>query len=99
MSYVIKAHEQGSSLLLHYSQDVEPILNDAARSRRFHAEQTSFAKRGEFRRIFSISPVILMDICQKHHLNFYDSHDAKKIMKILKRPEYKLFRTTNDKRI
>lgn len=98
--YRVKAHEQGSNLIVSYDMDVEPLLNANHKERREHSERTgAFGKKGEFRKIMSVDPVTLMRICKETGLDFFNQGDAKEILKILKRPEYAKFRTVPDKRI
>ena len=52
-----------------------------------------FEKKGAFHHVLKPPKWLLTKICAEHNLNFFDSEDAKKILKILKRPEYAKFRT------
>ena len=100
---VITAHEQGDTTVLEYSQDVEPILDIAARERRVdHEERSDFGKRGEFRRTMTVPFVLMMEVGRKLGIAGGDllrPENSKRIMAELKRPEFKYFRTVNDKRI
>ncbi|HUK32461.1 MAG TPA: hypothetical protein VLV86_01040 [Vicinamibacterales bacterium] len=87
------------SVAVHTYQDVEPHMEYAAKCRRADAEERGrFGKRGEMRRTMAIPFNILMEVSNKHHLNFFNPEDAKKILKIVKR-DYPKFKTTVDKRI
>jgi hypothetical protein len=80
-------------------QDVEPAMEYAAKCRRADAENRgAFGKRGDMRRTMAIPFNILMEVSQKHHLQFFEPEDAKKILAIVKR-DYPAFKTTIDKRI
>lgn len=96
----VTAHDLGrDGIGLKTYQDVEPHLEYAKKCRRADAENRGrFGKRGDMRRTMAIPFNILMQVSNKHHLNFFDPEDAKKILKVVKRdyPEYK---TTIDKRI
>lgn len=94
----ITAHEDAEHpVILNYYQDVEPVLDIAARERREDAERTTI--RQEFRRKMVIPHVILMQIARETGLDFLKPEDSKAIMKILKSPKYAKFRTVNDKRL
>jgi hypothetical protein len=94
----VTAHDEGEQgLILNYYQDVEPVLEIAARERRQEAENTTI--RQEFRRKMVIPHVVLMQIAAETGLDFLKPEDSKAIMKILKSPKYAKFRTVNDKRL
>ena len=98
-SHKMTAHDLGpDGLAVNYYQDVEPILDICARERRVDRERTFFQKRPEWRRTMSIPMNIIMEICQKYHLDFYNSDDAKKVKAIAAR-DYPMFKTVNDKGI
>lgn len=100
---VVTAHEQGDSLVLNYTQDVEPILDIAARERRVdHEERSDFGRRGEFRRTMTVPITIIMAVGKRLGIpagELFDSAQSKRIMRELKGPEFKLFRTVNDRNI
>ena len=82
---------------IHTYQDVEPHLDYAAACRRADSENRgAFGKRGEMRRTMAIPFNILMEVSNKHHLNFFEPADAKKILAIVKR-DYPKFKTVSDR--
>src|ERR1700685_2018657 len=89
----VTAHAlEDGAIGVHTYQDVEPHLEYAAKCRRADAENRGrFGKRGEMRRTMAIPFGILMEVSNKHNLNFFDSEDSKKILKIVKRdyPKFK----------
>lgn len=94
----VTAHDEGEQgLVLNYYQDVEPILDIAARERRVEAENSTIKQ--EFRRKMVIPTVVLMQIARETGLDFLKPEDSKAIMKILKSSKYAKFRTVNDKRL
>lgn len=94
----VTAHDEGEQgLVLNYYQDVEPVLEIAARERRIEAEQTTI--KSEFRRKMIIPMNVLMSIKNETGLDFMNPEDSKAIAKILKSPKYAKFRTVNDKRL
>lgn len=90
----IKYKMEDEKYVLHYSHDVQPLLDANAKERALGGG--AFEKKGEFRKVMRIDTVTLMDICLKYHLDFFKPEDCKVIMKILKGEEYKKFRTVND---
>lgn len=97
---VLTYYEQDGNSIIHYYQDVEPHLEYAAKCRREDAERRgAFGKRQEFRRTMSLPFNVLMEICSKYNLNFFEPEDAKVVLAIAKGPDYKGFRTTTDKKI
>lgn len=86
-------------LFVHYYQDVEPIMDIAARERRIDRERTVFQRRPEFRRTMTVPFNILLKLKTERGLDFLNPDHSKAIAKILKSGEYKAFRTVNDKRI
>lgn len=97
---VVTAHEQDGNTLLHYYQDVEPHIEYAAKCRREDAERRgAFGKRQEFRRTMAVPFNVILKICNETGLNFFEPEDAKHILRILKNPDYRAFRTTTDKNI
>lgn len=90
--------EEGNKVLVNHYQDVEPHLEYAKNMRRADAEERgAFGKRGDMHQTMSLPFNIIQQICAEHHLDFYNSEDAKKIVKIAKR-DYPWFKTTIDKR-
>lgn len=98
-SHVQKAFDTPDGLLVNNYQDVEPIMDIAARERRIDRERTSFQKRAEFRRTMTVPLNILMKLRTEKGLDFLNPEHSKAIAKILKSSEYKAFRTVNDKNI
>lgn len=96
--YKVKAHESGDDLVLHYQQDVEPILNIAARERRIDREATFFQKSSEFKRTMIVPFNVLLKIRTEKGLDYLNPEHSKAIAKLLKSSEYAGFRTTNKKR-
>jgi len=100
---ITKAREEGDKLIIHTYQDVEPHLEMCARERRVDAEERGhFGKRGEFRRTMSIPHNIMLKVCMDLQIEpglMFQPEYSKRIYAELKKPEYKLFRTTTDKRI
>lgn len=93
-------HEEDGNTILNYYQDVEPHMEYAAKCRREDAERRgAFGKRAEFRRTMSIPFNVILSICNRYKLNFFDPEDAKVVLGIAKGPEYRAFRTTIDKNI
>lgn len=92
------AQDTAEGVTVNYYQDVEPVLDICARERRVDREATSFQKSSEFKRTMIIPLNILMKIKEEHGLDFMNPEHSKAIAKILKSPEYALFRTTDKKR-
>lgn len=96
-------HEQDNQVVINVYQDVGPHLEYAAQCRRAEAENKgAFGKRGDLHRTMSVPFNILSTIAQ--HLGIpsgqaMQPQHSKRIWKELKKPEWKGFRTTNDKRI
>lgn len=90
------AHDTPEGVTVNYYQDVEPVLDICARERRVDRE--SFQKSSEFKRTMIIPLNVLMKIKEEHGLDFMNPEHSKAIAKILKSPEYALFRTTDKKR-
>jgi hypothetical protein len=96
----VTAHDLGNGATgVQTYQDVEPHLEYAAKCRRADAENRgAFGKRGEMRRTMAIPFNVLMEISQKHNLQFFEPEDAKKILAIAKR-DYPKFKTVTDRNI
>lgn len=90
----ITAHEDDERVVLHYTEDVEPIMDACAALRR---EDSTLGTKGEFRRVMQVPMVIIQSICDRDKLDFFNPDHAKLIMERLKAPEFKVFRTVNDK--
>lgn len=96
-------HEHDGKVLINTYQDVEPHLEYAAKLRRAEWESRGqFGKRGEFRQTMSLPFNIIQATAQRLGIpasQIFDKESNKRIMRELKRPEFKYFRTTSDKRI
>lgn len=96
-------HEQDEKIGISTYQDVEPHLKYAADCRRVDAEDRgAFGKRGEMRRTMSVPFNVILAVAQKLGIpsgQIFDKEHSKRIMRELKGPEFKGFRTTIDKRI
>jgi hypothetical protein len=90
--YTIKVHEDDEAVAVHYYQDVEPVM-DACKVARDHDS----GPKGEFRRTMQIPMIVIQALCDKYKLDFFNSEHAQRIMKILRGPDFKVFRTVNDK--
>lgn len=100
---VTTAKEEGENLLIHTYQDVEPHLRLCERERRVDAEERGFfGKRAELRRTMCIPHNIMLKVCVDLGIEpgvMFQPEYAKRIHAELKKPEYRAFRTTNDKLI
>lgn len=96
----LTAHEQGQNLVVNYYQDVEPHLKQCHDERRADAEErTRFGSRGEMHKKMSVPNNVMLGVCQKLGIPFGDVFNpeySQRIWAELKKPEYKLFRTTTD---
>lgn len=96
-------HEEDGLIHIHTYQDVEPHIEYAKARRREDAEKRgAFGKRPDFHHTMSV-PFNVIEMAAKR-LNIqpgdiFQSDNMKLIVKELKRPEFKLFRTTCDKKI
>ena len=99
----VTAHEQDGQLIVNTYQDVEPHLEYAAKLRRAEWESRgSFGKRGDFRQTMSLPFNIIQAAAQRLGIpagQIFEKDANRRIMRELKRPEFKYFRTTSDKRI
>lgn len=97
------AKEEDGNLVVNTYQDVEPHLEYAAKCRREEWERRGqWGKRGELRRTMVVPFNVMQAVAQQLGIaagQIFDSEHNKRIMAELKRPEFKLFRTTSDKRI
>jgi hypothetical protein len=96
-------HEQDDKVLINTYQDVEPHLEYAAKLRRADAEERgAFGKRRDYHHTMSVPFNIMLTVAQKLGIpagDIFDSAHSKRIMRELKSPEYKHFRTTIDRSI
>lgn len=101
MSERISAHEQDDNLILNYYQDLEPTLQAAADDRRAEAEQST--QGSEWRLAMRVPTNIWMAVCARLGIDagdvLGDPDLSKRVFAELKRPEFRAFRTVNDKRI
>lgn len=99
----ITAHEQGSSVILHYQQDIEPHLKAAKAARRNDAEyRTDFGKRAELRHTMHIPMNVWLQVCAKLQIPFGEAlapEHKGRIMGELKGADYRDLRVVNDKHI
>lgn len=97
------AKEEDGNLLINTYQDVEPHLEYAAQCRRVDAEERgSFGKRNELRRTMSVPFNVLLAVAQRLGItqgDIFQTEHNRRIVAELKRPEFKLFRTTVDRNI
>lgn len=94
--------ESGTTYVNTY-QDVEPHLRYAHAKRRLEAEtRGKFGRRPDLHHVASWPFNIILKAAEKLGISageiFWKEH-SKRLSKELRRPEYKLFRTTNDKLI
>lgn len=84
------AEEDGKEFLIH-RDDIAPHLEraHALRSAKVRKEAT-----GEFHHAMTIPNVVVVDIMNKTGLDFFNKDHWPEIKKILKRPEYAVFKTT-----
>lgn len=94
--------EDGKSLINTY-QDVEPHMEYAAKLRRAEREHRgSFGKRQDMHHTMSVPFNVISSAAQRLGIQpgqVFQPDNMKRIMKELKRPEFKAFRTTNDKNL
>jgi hypothetical protein len=96
----LTAHDQDNTLILNYYKDMEPCLQYATDARRVEAEQTS--RKSEFRHVMRVEPEVILAVCNKlgiQYANAFDKEYSQRVWDELKRPEFKNFRTVNDKRL
>lgn len=82
-------HEEDGKLILGKVSDIEPLLKANAEQR---AMSSRVQKKGDLHHVMRIDQDVLEAVCTKHGLNFFDSDDAKKVLQILKGPEFSVFR-------
>lgn len=99
----VTAKEEDGNLLVSTYQDVEPHLKYAADCRREEWERRGqFGKRGDFRRTMCLPFNIIQKAAERLGIpagKIFETESNRRIMRELKRPEFKLFRVTSDKRI
>ena len=99
----VTAHEEDGKVIVNTYQDVEPHLEYAAKCRREEWDRRGqFGTRGEFRRTMTLPFNIIQAAAQRLGIKpsqIFDAECNKRIMRELKRPEFKYFRTTNDRRL
>ena len=95
--------EQDGKLLVNSYQDVEPHLEYCAKVRRAEWDSRGqFGKRPFFHRVMAPPVNVIYAVADRLGLKrsqIFDPEHSKRIWAELKRPEFKLFRTTNDKHI
>lgn len=98
MSYRITYHEDADgNSILRYSGDVQGLVDACAKeatANRMNRKSLSSAT-SNMRRTLSLDPVVLMSICHKHGIPYWDL-DA--IFKVARDRDYSKFRTVDDKR-
>lgn len=82
-------HEEDGKIIVSYEQDIEAVLKANHEQR---AMSSRLARKGDMHHVMRVPTVVLMQIAQKTGLDFFDPEDAKKILEILKGPEYAAFR-------
>lgn len=85
-----KIVEEDGKLIVSYTADVEAVIKAN------HAQMVSRSrveKKANMHHVMRVPTVILQKICQDTGLDFFNKDDAKKILEILKGPEYAAFRT------
>lgn len=84
-------------------QDVEPHLEHAARLRREERENRgAFGKRNDWHHTMSVPHNVIYAVAAKlgiENKDIFGKEEQKRINAELKKPEFKLFRVTNDKLI
>lgn len=99
----VTAFEQDGKVIVNTYQDVEPHLEYAAKCRRADWEgRGQFGKRAEFRRTMTLPFNIIQAAAQRLGIpagKIFEKEANQRIMRELKRPEFKYFRTTNDRRL
>lgn len=95
--------EQDDKILVRTFQDVEPHLEYAAKCRRADADiRGTFGKRAELRRTMTVPFNVMMGVAERLGIpqgKIFEKEYSQRIMRELKTPEFKLFRTCTDKRI
>jgi hypothetical protein len=90
----ITYHEEDGKVFVRYhTPDIQALLDSNAEARA--TEPGKFEKKQEWRKVFSVDQVTVMEIERKYGLDFFNPDDAKTILKILSGPDYQKFRTTN----
>ncbi len=86
--------EHSGGITLYQEEDVEPVIKA---NQAMMAGRSVFDKKGDLHHVMRIPMIVLEKIRAETGLNFMDRDDAKKIMTILKGPEYSKFRTAPGK--
>ena len=96
-------HEQDGNLVVRSYQDVEPHLKYCAQVRRAERESRgSFGKRSDLHRTMAVPFNVILAAAQRlgfRPRQIFEKEASQRIYAELKRPEFKLFRTTNDQHI
>ena len=96
-------HEEDGKAIVRSYQDVEPHMEYAAKCRREDAERVGrFGSKGEFRRTMCVPFNIMLGVAQRLGIpqgSIFDREYSQRIMQELKQPEFRAFRTVDDKRI
>lgn len=99
----VTVHEDEETLTLNTYQDVEGHLEYAAKCRRVDAEDRgAFGKRGDFHRTMSMPFNLIQMVAQRLGIplgQMFQKEYSHRIWQELRSPEFKLFRTTTDRRI
>lgn len=90
------AFEDGKSVIK-YEQDCQPFWDENAR---FRANTDLWAQqmKTEEKMVHAafIPDIVILDMMQKHNVNFYDKNDSKKVLKLLE-TEYSKCKVTDKK--
>lgn len=82
--------EEGKIILAHEFPDANAVEKLNAEQR---ASRGRFEKKGDMHHVMRVPQAVLTKICAETGLDFFNKDDAKKILSILKGPEYTKFRT------
>lgn len=88
---VIRYAEEDDRIVLKYEHPDADVIERVNADE--YASKGRFEKKGAFHHVFRIPQAVLTKICSDTGLNFFDADDAKRILQILKGPEYRKFRT------
>lgn len=94
MSYRITYNEDSDgNAILRYHGDAQDLVDHCADYARDHREMGRFAaNKPDMRKVMSVDPVVMMDICHKHGLDYFDPG----VYEILKGRDYSKFRCVDD---
>lgn len=87
--------EEGKIVLVTEHSDTKHLEKFCAEERA--NSKGKFEKKNDFHRVMKIPLSLLTKISAETGLDFFDKDDAKKILEILKAPEYEKFRTYKGK--